>query len=89
MNDFFDSQQSAPRRERVIAVRVAFPDTAIPTVYEHFATLIPSDLLRGVNCLTLSGVNRAGSLATRTPHNLFAVVRNNVLIAFRHLSVTS
>ena len=54
---------------------------------EQFAPLIPGNLPRSVGSLTLSGVNRGGAPTTCAPDGPITVVRNNMLIAFRHISL--
>ena len=66
---------------------VAIPDTAVPAVDEQFAVLIPSDLTRGINGLALGPVDRSGTLTTGSADGPSAIVRNNVLITFRHVNL--
>ncbi len=54
---------------------------------KQFAPLIPRNLPRSVGGLALSRVNRGGTLATCAPDGPSIVVRNNMLITFRHISL--
>ena len=75
-------RQLAPRRERVVAVGVAFPDTAVPAVDEQFAALISSDLARGLDGLVLGLMYRTGALTAGPADSPSAIVRNDMLISF-------
>ena len=77
----------APRRERIVAVGVAFPDTAVPAVDEQLAALIPSDLSRGIDGLMLGLVYRTGALTAGPPDSPSAIVRNDMLITFCHVNL--
>ena len=80
-------RQLPPRRERVVAVGVAFPDTTVPAVDEQFAALIPSDLSRGIDGLVLGLMYRTGALTASPADSPPAIVRNDMLISFCHVNL--
>ena len=54
---------------------------------KQFAPLISRNLPRSGGGLTLSGVNRGGTTTASGPNGPSPIMRNNMLIAFRHISL--
>lgn len=76
------SQHSSLGRKRVIAMGIAFPDTAIPAVDKKLGFLIASDLSTCINRLALGPVNGRSSLTACATDSPPVFMRHNMLIAF-------
>ena len=75
------------RRKWVATVAIALTNSPIPTMNKQFCALVLSNITSTVNCFFLCVYDHSRTRGTGPFHRPAAIMRNYVLISFRHFNL--